>query len=294
MFTELRTKLRNTIAERDGVWLTITILVGIILFYGVIVHWLFRQTMLHEQLSNALSMLFLAGLALITEKKRTIDFSLRFTQKSNVFLFIAFMLAVLSRMPFCSFAILPSCGFAISAWLLIIFGERLSKVCNILVLVFVLYSTIVLALPYLDWPLRSWAGGHAAWLLEGLGHTTELQISGTQHNPNLLLVVDQRPFHVAAECNGYGIISSSALIALLLLFFERISLSAKLLYWFSATCMGYIFNVIRIVAIVQLAPYCSGHYHFMHESVGYVSLIACLLLVWYKLHFFTTEKPLNS
>ena len=289
----VKDKTSTSIKGQKSIVTTVVLLAVSVVCFAATVHWIVRQTLLHEQLLNAFSMLLLAGVALITEKKRSLEFSFRFEKHSLVFPGIAFLLAGLSILPYCRFLILPACGFAVSSWVLVIFGRRLHKLSNVLLLVFILYSGIILFLPYLDWPLRRLAGSQASWILEKMGHVTKLGIAELENISRLVLSVDGKIFHVAAECNGYGIISSAALIALLLLYYDRkLTIGEKAFYWLAALCTGVVFNILRIIIIIKLYRFFSGarEYHLMHETVGYISLIACLLLIWYKLHWTVGKK----
>ena len=88
------------------------------------------------------------------------------------------------------------------------------------------------------------------------------------------------PFEVAPECNGFGVILTSLLLALLLALYQRQSPPAILINLVAALFIGTAFNALRIVIIVLLAPYLMEHYHLMHEIIGVASYWTCLLTVW--------------
>jgi exosortase/archaeosortase family protein len=44
--------------------------------------------------------------------------------------------------------------------------------------------------------------------------------------------------------------------------------------------LGFIFNTLRILIIVLLAPSMMEHYHLMHETVGTLTYWSCLILTW--------------
>jgi exosortase/archaeosortase family protein len=149
-----------------------------------------------------------------------------------------------------------------------------------LALAFMLFIGAAQALAVFDWPLRQMAGMHAAWLLNHFGLDSSLFLNTAHGPPRLILTVDQRPFEVASECNGYGLISSAALVALLLVAYRRLVWQDKLLSFALALFLGSLFNTLRILFIVLLAPKVGSSYAAMHEGIGTLFFWACLILVW--------------
>ncbi len=100
----------------------------------------------------------------------------------------------------------------------------------------------------------------------------------------LILRVNDYPFHVASECNGFGVILTSLLLSLLLAIYRRLNVFDLCLNMLAGVIIGFIFNTLRIVIIVILAPSLMEHYHLMHEIVGGLTYWACLILVWVSLN----------
>jgi exosortase/archaeosortase family protein len=137
----------------------------------------------------------------------------------------------------------------------------------------------------LDWPLRSLAGQWSSYVLALTGQSTELGLVGQEAGPPMLiLLVNEHPFHVASECNGFGVILTSLLLALLLAVYRRLRLFDIGLNLLAGVIIGFIFNILRIVIVVLLAPSLMEHYHLMHEIVGGITYWACLVLVWVTLN----------
>ena len=58
--------------------------------------------------------------------------------------------------------------------------------------------------------------------------------------------------------------------------------------------IGFMFNIVRIVIIVLLAPSMMEHYHLMHEIIGGITYWACLILVWLALNGPTEPEKASS
>lgn len=181
--------------------------------------------------------------------------------------------------------IIPAYCCALAAFTRFVFGEgtrRLTRTVAVTLCVFLLLSIFMGAM---DWPLRSLAGQWSGYVLNLIGQSVELGLVGQEGGPpQLILMVNEHPFHVASECNGFGVILTSLLLALLLAVYRRLNLLDIGLNLMAGIIMGFAFNILRIVIIVLLAPSLMEHYHLMHEIVGGVTFWACLVLVWVTLN----------
>jgi exosortase/archaeosortase family protein len=122
-------------------------------------------------------------------------------------------------------------------------------------------------------------------VLNLFGQSTQLGLVGQEAGPPMLiLMVNEHPFHVASECNGFGVIMTSLLLALLLAIYRRLNVFDLGLNILAGVIIGFIFNILRIVIIVLLAPSMMEHYDLMHEIVGGLTYWACLVLVWVSLN----------
>ena len=85
---------------------------------------------------------------------------------------------------------------------------------------------------------------------------------------------------VASECNGFGVILTSLLIASPAGPVSPAQCIYDMLNILTGVLIGFLFNTIRIVVIVLLAPSLMHHYMLMHEIIGGISYWGCLISVW--------------
>lgn len=162
-----------------------------------------------------------------------------------------------------------------------VFRDETAPFLNALLLAFTVFGILVLVLPYADVPLRFVAGRFSAGILEFFGGETQLAVTQREGAGILLLFVNGRPFEVAPECNGFGLLGSSLILTGVLVAYRRIGGLDTLLLFLAAGVVAVIGNLVRIVVIVTLAPHVGDHYFLMHEIVGNVALYASLgLLFW--------------
>lgn len=189
-----------------------------------------------------------------------------------------------------SLLIIPAYCCGLAALVRFVFGEgtrRLTRTAAGALCAFLLVSIFMQPL---DWPLRGLAGQWSAYALDLIGKSAELGLVGQDGSPpKLILFVNQQPFHVASECNGFGVILTSLLLALLLALYHRLGIFDTALNLFAGLAIGFFFNIVRIVIIVLLAPALMEHYMLMHEIVGGMSYWACIMLLWVALRGPTRE-----
>jgi len=175
-----------------------------------------------------------------------------------------------------SLLVLPGFALALAGCLRALFGVNGYRYFRPLVAGFTALLVIILAFPLLDWPLRQLAGGGAAWVLNAAEIAPRLTLTGTPAAPQLILTVSGQNFLVATECNGFGLITSAALVAIL-----AGGISGR--RWWVVTALiplalatGFLTNVARILVIALSAPYFPGRYQEMHEVAGTLALWAGL------------------
>lgn len=170
---------------------------------------------------------------------------------------------------------------AIGAAARFVFGDRARRASRWVVPALGLYLFFVLAMPFFDWPLRILSGRLGAWLLDCFGRQVQLFVV-LRPDPSLMLVMDGRVFEVAAECNGFGLLSSSSLLALLLAGASREAWWRRIMKGAASVGLGFSANVIRIVAICLLSGWAGqAHYHLMHEVVGTLCVLLAMATVWW-------------
>ena len=243
------------------------------------IRWLASQTFAHEQLKQSFLLVVLAGIWIAWEKRKTLRLELQLTNLSLGWLLAAYVLAgaaLLLRSPLLILAgVVAAAGGAVNY----VFGGRAFRRTLPLLTVFAVLILCVLLFPVLDWPLRQMAGLHSAQFLKSIGLASHLAI---QPSPDvrLLLLTPHQTFHVATECNGFGLITSSLLLGLIRLLYKRAAASWYCLLLPLCVMVAFIFNFLRIAAIVLLAPKFPAHYHVLHETAGLVALYSGLGLVW--------------
>lgn len=259
-----------------------------VLLFGPLTHWLARQAVYHQQLNHALLILGLAVIFLLTERRNRLSYHGRFDGLSSGLLMGSFALLALATYLHLFPLLLASFTLAGAAWGLFFFGVRAKRAIFSLAGALAGYGLLALVVQVADWPLRTMAGRYSQWALEKLGIATRLFVAGGDE-AKLVLVAGTQAFEVAAECNGFGLMGASLLLALLLVVYRRVPLFDKVLCVVGALLTAVLFNVLRIIAICLLAPEFPGHYDLMHEIVGNVFFWSGLAVVW-GMVWFVSEK----
>jgi len=141
--------------------------------------------------------------------------------------------------------------------------------------------------PSLDWPLRGWGARLGHYFMQHLGIDVNVAIDLGQppHGPaqatKLLLAVRGRIFEVAAECNGFGLLTSSLLLAVILGFHYRLTGLDRLLLLVTAVPVAIVFNALRIVGICVATSRTTLPYDLIHETVGVIFYVAAMALLWW-------------
>lgn len=188
---------------------------------------------------------------------------------------------------------IPAYCFALGSFILFVFGEGTQRVTKTATITLCAFLSLSIFMEPLDWPLRTLAGKWSGFALAAIGQTVELGLQKAAESgaPNLILLVNEHPFHVASECNGFGVILTSLLLALLLAIYRRLGIIDTILNLIAGIILGFVFNTLRIIIIVLLAPSLMAHYHLMHEIVGFFTYWGCLILVWRLLNGPVNDEP---
>lgn len=243
--------------------------------------WLIEYTLSHDQLLHAFLVLGFTGALLIIHRRLSLTPVWVFGRLAQNLLIAAYVLLFIAWLSHIAFAFLLAYCIAITSVLIFVFGEGKARVIGSIMAAFTLFVGLALLLPLFDWPLRALAGEWAAVSLPWIGLQTELGLYRGGEEPMLILIANGKPFHVAAECNGFGLLSSSLLMALILMLYRRGSWLYKAPWMIVAALMGLVFNYLRIVVIILLAPIVgSDNYMLMHEIVGTIATYSCLALLW--------------
>ena len=124
------------------------------------------------------------------------------------------------------------------------------------------------------------AARYSAGILAQLGVPVQLALV-PQRPPELLLEVRQRVFSVASECSGFGLLTSSLLVAAVLAVRRPMSWGRRAgLLGFSALA-AIVFNMLRIVGISLMTVHTGLPYSWIHEGLGTLLYLAGLGLIWW-------------
>lgn len=260
-------------------WLALGVLAFTALTFWPAARWVATQAFAREQLKQSFFIMILAGLWIAWERRDSLRLSLHLDNVGLRWLLASFACiagALLLKTPL---LVLAGLVTAAGGVVQIVFGSRALRRTVPLLAAFALVILFVLLFPVLDWPLRKMAGVESVRLLQTFGLASQLRVVA---NPDvqLQLVNMHGTFIVATECNGFGLISSSLLLGTIGLLYRR----AK---WWTfpgllalGLLLAFTMNLLRIAAIVLLAPKFPGHYHALHETAGLVALYAGLGAVW--------------
>ena len=274
--------------------LLIVLVLGVVLasIYAPLLYWLSRAALSIEQLHNGgLIVLF----ALIISLRRAIR-TWRGTPEAT-----PLGLALIGAGIACLFlvqgipklaiplALLSFClSFAgVSAFLFSTVGVRamLPAMAGILLL-----GILAAVDPTLDWPLRAIAAKGSASLLGKLGMDVKVALHAGRP-PQLLLALQGKMFVVAAECNGFGLLTSSLLACVILGFHYPLRWLDKLLLLLLTVPGAILSNTLRIVGICLAATHLPLPYMLVHEGIGVVSYAVTLWALWWLAHYLATPKP---
>lgn len=300
---QLALSFREKVHETDF-WVNCAFFVVLGFVFSNLTLWLVSSTQEQSRLLHALMVLVMATVMLVrfggVEIKETLSLnpSARRALIAS-FALLAVQFGAASFAPekwttLVSLLIIPAYCCGLAAFVRFIFGEGTRRVTRTAAGTLCAFLLLSIFMQPLDWPLRGLAGQWSAFVLDFIGKNVELGLVGQTNNPpKLILLVNEHPFHVASECNGFGVILTSLLIALLLSLYQRMGPLDTALNLLAGLAMGFVFNIVRIVIIVLLAPALMDHYMLMHEIVGSISYWACLILLWVALKGPTTE-PENT
>lgn len=251
----------------------------VVLLFWKAIYWLAAAATVREQVSHAAVVLIFGLVFLLRERPGGNPLALAFGPRAKLFYLGACGSAALAGVFQEPAFMLLGLGFLSGAVLLFVLGDGASRVALGFGLAFTAFTLVSVVFPLADWPLRVFAGQTAEWLLGLLGQSVDLRFSGQP--AQLILISAGRPFMVAPECNGFGIISGGLLLAVLLVFSRRLRWLDKAIVLLLAPLVGLLSNAIRIVVIVLLAPLVGDHYFVMHEAVGIVLFFGTLGFIWW-------------
>lgn len=246
------------------------------LMFWPMTRWILAATVERGQIRQGAMLLLGATGLIIWQHRKALRPATEISNRALVLLAGAFAASAAAKLTHQSWFMLPALGLGLAGALQLIFAENGYRFLRPLVGGSIGLVVIVIAFPLLDWPLRQLAGLEAARVLSALGLAPQLMIIGNEHAPQLLLNTGGQHFLVATECNGFGLITSGALLGMLAGAICGRHWWVLPLLVMAGLAAGFTFNLLRILIITQLAPFFPEHYQAMHEIVGTLMLWAGL------------------
>ena len=308
----IRKQLKATLLEKAvslDFWFPVILYVCLFISLLPITKWVASSTSEQSRILHALIVLLFACALLIRFGNIKMIQPLTFNQPARTYLYIAYGLLITSftvqligplkesiSSSVLSLILIPAYCFALGSLILFVFGEGTRRLTRTATLTFCAFLFLSILMQPLDWPLRTLAGQWSGSALALIGQTVEFGINKEDGTgaPQLLMYVNEHPFHVASECNGFGIMLTSLLLALLLAIYRRLGPLDIALNLVTGIIFGFVFNTLRIVIIVLLAPSLMEHYHLMHEIVGTITYWGCLATLWILLNGPVNDEPLTA
>lgn len=197
--------------------------------------------------------------------------------------------AMLLRQPLLVFV---AAGFAAAGWLRV--ATRRARLSDATGAVVAFLFAAALAVGRMDWPLRILAGQISLETLRAMGFASDLALrAGGGMPPAILLGVEGRLYEVAAECNGFGLVTGSVVTTVFLSVYWRMGVLRTILLPPLALACAVAFNAARITGICIAAPQFPGHYNEAHEVIGVAAFWSGLFAV-YKLCRLLRPRGKNS
>lgn len=243
-----------------------------------VTRWMFNEVAASQQIRQSFVLLGAAAALVAWQHAREWRLQLEAGNRALILLGLSYAFTSLAWWIHQPLLVLPAFALGLAGCLHVIVGTEAWRFVKPLFVGFVVCLVIILIFPMFDWPLRQMAGVNAARLLHALGFTPQLSVI-LEPAPKLILATGRNYFEVATECNGFGLITSGAVLAVLAAgIAER---KARALLWLVpvSLLLGFIFNLLRILFICLLAPTFPDNYHTLHETAGVLMLWGGLGLI---------------
>ena len=261
------------------------------LLYLPLLYWLGWATVHTQQLTGGGLLVVIALLICVRDAVGKLRLQPQINNLGLVLLALGFFylwLAGRSRFWLLPLVLLSFC-FAFAGIMSFLFGREGGSWFMPALGAFFVFGVLVGLFPKLDWPLRAIAARYAGGLLASMGVPVKLALTAGEP-AKLLLTVKGHIFEVATECNGFGLLMSSLIVATILGFQYRMPGLSKLGLVALAVPIAIVFNFLRIVSICLAAPRTRLPYGFVHETLGLIFYALALGLIWKIAAWHTTGK----
>jgi len=243
-----------------------------------VTQWLVHEVAASQQIRQSFVLLGAAAGLVAWQHSKEWYLRLETGNRALILLFASYAFTAAAWWLQFSLLVLPAFALGLAGCLHVLVGADAWRFLRPLFAGFIACLVIILLFPMLDWPLRQMAGVNAARILHALGFTPQLNVV-LQPAPKLILATGRNFFEVATECNGFGLITSGAVLALLAGGIAGRRTPAFLWLVPVAVILGFFFNLLRILLICLLAPSFPNHYHALHETAGVLILWTGLGLI---------------
>ena len=271
-----------TPSDRTSMFLVMGLCVFLVVSFWPLAFWLGRSAVAQQQLNTGGIMVLLSVAVCFRAAWPRLQVHPNLNNLGLALLPVSFAcLWVARRLPALALplVVLGFCA-ALAAMISFFFGETgVRQFLPALSGIFVLGLLVGLS-PSLDWPLRRTAASYAGGLLVRMGlDVTAAVVAGRP--PELVLRVGEKAYIVATECNGFGLLSSSLVLAAILAFSFRLPWFRKIGLLVFAAPTAIIFNMLRIMGICLSVPHVNLPYAVIHEGLGTIFYALGLGLVWW-------------
>ena len=266
----------EVVRDRRMAWMLVVATAAV---FWPVMRWIVAETVARQQIRQAFILLAAAAGLVAWQHREELRIRGDLCNRTLGLLAGAFACVGGAALTGWSLLVLPGLALALAGCLQALFGAGGYRFFRPLVAGVAAFVVIILAFPLLDWPLRQLAGVGAAQVLQALHLAPQLTLIGPAEDPQLILSVAGGHFRVATECNGFGLITSGALIAILaggIAGRRWWSIAARVP---AALLIGFVGNLLRILVISTTARYFPGHYDLLHEVAGTLALWGGLGLV---------------
>lgn len=260
-------------------WNAWLLLIATAAVFWPVTRWIVAETSARDQIRQALILLAAAAALVVWRHPARFKLAAETENTALILLAAAFALVGVAGLAGLPVLVLPGFALALAGCLHALFGPEEFRTFRPLVAGAAALLVIIVVFPALDWPLRQLAALGSAWALSTLGLAPQLTLLNATTDPQLVISVAKGHFLVATECNGFGLITSGALVAILAGGISGRRWWTIALLVPAAIATGFVVNVLRILVISTTARYFPDHYNILHEIAGTLALWSGLGLV---------------
>jgi len=268
---------------KQGILIVLLIVMGLLLLllYAPLLVWMERMAVSRTQLGTGAALVVFALAVSIWDRVDLKKIRLNINADGVAYIAAAFFcLWLAARWRPAQFPlVLISFALTLTGFLTFLFGPLSARWFLPSIGGLLTFGLLAALFPTLDWPLRTVSAQWSAQALAWLGVKVELYHVAAEP-PQLLLRVPPRMFLVATECNGFGLLTSSLILAAILALQPGLRWARRAAVFAAAVPVALCCNALRIVSIALTAVHTRWPYGAIHEGLGTVFYLLGLFLVW--------------